>query len=109
MSTNSIVLTVVAALVALTLVGVVMGFKRKFRAERHLLGGASLRQEIDEDARLGRLNDEMTDELTAKAQAAQIDSGIAAFRSRGRRGESADSREAADMRQQLKDHGTRAD
>ncbi len=102
MNTNSIVLIVVAILVALTLAGVVVGFKFKFRAERRMLGGASMRREIAEDARLGQLPDEMAAEPTVEAQAAQIDSGIAAFRNRGRRRESADSRDTADMRAQLK-------
>ncbi len=91
MNTNSIVMVVAAVLVALILAGVVAGFKRKFRAEQRLLGGASMCREISEGG-----------ELAAKAQAAQVDSGIAAFRNRGRRRDSADIRETADIRAQLK-------
>ncbi|MBJ7339314.1 hypothetical protein [Mycolicibacterium sp.] len=107
--TNSIVLSVVAVFVALTLVGVVVFFKRKFRAEQRLLGGPSLRREIAEDALFDQLDGEMTDPTEAKTQAAHLDSEIAAFRSRGRRAQSADSRETADMREQLKDHGSLTD
>ncbi len=102
MTTNSIVLIVVAILVALALAGVVAGFKRKFRAERHLLGGASILDEIAEDALVVQHRDEMAAELTAKTQATQVDSGIAAFRNRSRSSESADTRDTAAMRAQLK-------
>jgi hypothetical protein len=109
MMSNTVVLIIVAVAVALVLVGVVAGFRYKFRPERRLLGGASILDEAAEDARLVERQDHLGEELATKAQAAQIDSGIEAFRSRGRRRESADSREAADMRAQLKDHGSPTD
>ena len=53
MNTNSIVMIVVALFVALTLAAVVFGFSRKFRAERRLLGGASILEEVAADVQHG--------------------------------------------------------
>lgn len=108
MTTNTVVLIIVAAAVALVLVGVVVGFGYKLRAERRLLGGTSLLHEMAEDARLAQLEDDV-DDVTTNAQASQLDSEIKAFRTRGRRRESADSRQTADMRAQLKDRSSRTD
>ncbi|WP_284228911.1 hypothetical protein [Mycobacterium antarcticum] len=96
-------LIVVAVLVALALAGVVVGFKRKFRAERRLLGGATILDEIAEDALFAQHREEAAAEGTTKSQAAQLDSGIEAFRTRTRPHESPDVKDAADMREQLKD------
>ena len=101
MTTNTVVLIIVAVVVALILAGVVAGFRYKLRSERRLLGGTSILDEVVEDARVAQ--------LTTDAQAAQVDSGIEAFRNRGRRSESADSRQTADIRAQLKDQGSRTD
>jgi hypothetical protein len=95
MTTNTVVLIIVAVAVALIVVGVITWFGVKFRAERRMLGGNGILDEVAEDARLEA-------ELVSKAQAAQVDSEIKAFRSRGRRKESADARQTADMRAQLK-------
>ena len=51
MTTNAVVLSIVALVVALVLVGVVAGSRYKLRAERRLLGGTSLLDEVVEDAR----------------------------------------------------------
>ena len=102
MNTNTIVLIVVTILVAFALAGVVVVFTRKFRAERRLLGGAGILDEMAEDARMVARHD-AAEQIESDAQAAQVDTDIQAFRNRGRRAESADSREAADMRAQLRD------
>lgn len=47
---NSIVLIVVAILVALALAGLVAIFSRKFRTDRRLLGGATVLGEMAADA-----------------------------------------------------------
>jgi hypothetical protein len=94
-TTNTVVLIIVAVVVALVLAGVVVVVGYKLRGERRLLGGAGVLDEMAMDARAAQ--------LVAKDQAAQVGSEIAAFRKRGRKRESTDSREAADMRAQLKD------
>jgi hypothetical protein len=109
MNTNTVVLVVVAILVALALAGIVAAVGFKLRADRRLLGGAGILDEMAEDALLVEQQDHLADELATNARAAEVDSGIEAFRTRGRRRESADSREAADMRAQLKDHGSPPD
>jgi hypothetical protein len=101
-TTNTVVLIIVALVVALVLAGVVMIFGYKLRAERRLLGGGGVLDEMTADALA-------SDVLNTKAHVAHVDSEIAAFRDRGRKQESADSRDTADMRAQLKDHGTLAD
>ena len=108
-NTNTVVLVVVAILVALALAGIVAAVGYKLRTDRRLLGSAGILDEMAEDARLVEQQDHLADDLATKAQAAQLDSGIEAFRTRGRRRESADSRDAADMRAQLKDHGSPTD
>jgi hypothetical protein len=55
-----------------------------------------------EDARLVARRD-AAEQIESDAQAAQVDSDIEAFRNRGRRAESSDSRDTADMRAQLRD------
>lgn len=52
MTTNAVVLSIVALVVALVMVGVVAGFRYKLRAERRLLGGTSILDEVVEDARV---------------------------------------------------------
>jgi hypothetical protein len=108
-NTNTIVLIVVTILVALALAGVVAGFTRKFRAERRLLGGSGILDELAEDARLVAQQDDIAQQVASEAQAVQVDSDIKAFRNRGRRAESTDSRDAADMRAQLRDEGGHSD
>lgn len=51
MTTNSIVLIVVAILVTLALAGMVAIFSRKFRSDRRLLGRSSIADEMAEDAK----------------------------------------------------------
>ncbi|BBZ26676.1 hypothetical protein MMAD_09710 [Mycolicibacterium madagascariense] len=97
MSTNTVVLIVVAIVVALILVGIVTWFGIKFRADRRMLGGNGILDEAEEDARLE------AEVLSRRAQAANVDNGIKAFRTRSRRTQSPDARQAADMRAQLKD------
>ncbi|MEU0499019.1 hypothetical protein [Mycobacterium sp. NPDC006124] len=58
MTTNSIVLIVVAVLVALALAGMVAIFSRKFRGDRRLLGRASVVDELAADARAVQQRDE---------------------------------------------------
>jgi hypothetical protein len=58
-NTNSIVLIVVAILVALVLAAAVAIFKRKFRAERRLLGGTSILGEMAADAKLVQRQDDV--------------------------------------------------
>lgn len=96
MSTNTVVLIVVAVAVVLVFIAVIAWFGVKFRAERRILGGNGILDEVAADARLEA-------ELAAKLKALQVNSEIKAFRTRGRRKESADSRQAADMRAQLND------
>jgi hypothetical protein len=96
MTTNTIVLIVVAVLVALVLAGIAAAFTYKFRADRRVLQGAGI---------LDEAQDAIADELRAKSHVARVDKGIKAFRDRGRRRESADARATADLREQLKDHG----
>ena len=96
MTTNTIVLIVVAVLVALVLAGVAAAFIYKFRADRRVLQGAGI---------LDEAQNAIADELRAKTQVAPVGKGIKAFRERGRRGKSADARATADLREQLKDHG----
>jgi hypothetical protein len=102
-NTNTIVLIVVTILVAFALAGVVAVFTRTFRAERRLLGVAGILDEMAEDAPLMAHHDDIAQRVASDAQAAQVDSDIQAFRNRGRRAESADSRDTADMRAQLRD------
>ena len=59
MNTNSIVLIVIAVVVALVLAGVVVFFSRKFRAERRLLGGATLLGEMAAGADLVQREDDL--------------------------------------------------
>jgi hypothetical protein len=106
-NTNTIVLIVVTILVALALAGVVAGFTRKFRAERRLLGDVGILDEMVEDAHLVAHYD--AQQVDEDARAGRVDDDIEAFRNRGRRSESADSREAADMRAQLRDGGGHPD
>lgn len=94
MITNTVVLIIVAVLVALVLASVVVGFGYKLRAERRILGGAGILDEITEDARAAQ--------VATEGRSAHVDSEIEAFRNQGRREESADSRQTADMRAQLK-------
>ena len=96
MQTNTVVMIIVAVVVALVLVAVVVTVRYKLRAERRLLGGVGVLDEMADDARAAQ--------QVATRQSLQVDDGIAAFRSRGRKQESADSRDTADMRAQLKDH-----
>lgn len=107
MNTNSIVLIVVAVLVALALVGAVAGFAHKFRAERHLLGGAGILDELAADARVAAYHD--NNERTSKERTVRVDNDIRAFRNRGRRRESADSRTTADIRAQLREQSSPTD
>lgn len=102
MNTNTIVLIVVTILVALALAGVVAGFTRKFRAERRLLGGAGILGEMAEDARLVARRD-AAEQIEQDAQAAQVDTDVAAFRDPGEHTKSADSKDTADMRAQLRE------
>jgi hypothetical protein len=102
---NTVVLVVVAVLAAVALAGVVVAVGYRLRADRRLLGGTGILDEVAEDARLVQQQDHLADELASKARAAEVDGNIDAFRKRGRRNESADARETADMRAQLKDHG----
>lgn len=95
MTTNTVVLIIVAVIVALVLASVVAIFRYKLRAENRLLGDTSILDEMADDARAVQ--------ITTKDQAAQFDSEIEAFRTRERRKESSDSRDTADMRAQLKD------
>ncbi len=107
MNTNTIVLIVVTILVALALAGVVAGFTRKFRAERRLLGDVGIIDEMVEDANLAAQYD--AQQVDEQARVVRVDDDIKAFRKRGRRAESADSRDAADMRAQLRDDGGHSD
>ncbi|KAA0098957.1 hypothetical protein CIW49_13890 [Mycolicibacterium sp. P1-18] len=59
MTTNSIVLIVVAILVALALAGVVAIFSRKFRSDRRLLGGATVLGEMAADAAVIQHRDDL--------------------------------------------------
>ena len=59
MTTNSIVLIVVAILVALALAGVVAIFSRKFRSDRRLLGGATVLGEMAADAAVTQHRDDL--------------------------------------------------
>ena len=59
MTTNSIVLIVVAILVALALAGLVAIFSRKFRTDRRLLGEASVVGEMAEEAKIVQHRDEV--------------------------------------------------
>jgi hypothetical protein len=93
MTTNTIVLIVVAVLVALILAGVAVGFTYKFRADRRALQGAGLLDEVQ---------NAITDELSAYGRHVRIDKGIKAFRTRST---SPDARTTADMRDQLRGHG----
>jgi len=106
-NTNTIVLIVVTILVALALAGVVAGFTRKFRAERRLLGDVGIIDEMVEDANLAAHYD--AQQVDEQARAVRVDDDIKAFRNRGRRAESTDSRDAADMRAQLRDEGGHSD
>ncbi|MCV7132393.1 hypothetical protein H7J06_05290 [Mycobacterium hodleri] len=56
---NSIVLIVVAVLVALALAGLVAIFSRKFRADRRLLGGATVLGEMAADAAVVQHRDDL--------------------------------------------------
>lgn len=96
MTTNTVVLIIVAIVVALVLVAVVVIVRYKLRAECRLLGDVGVLDEMADDARAAQ--------RVANRQALHVDDGIAAFRNRGRKQESADSRDTADMRAQLKDH-----
>lgn len=58
MTTNSIVLIVVAILVALALAGLVAIFFRKFRGDRRLLGSSSIIDEMAADAKAVQRRDE---------------------------------------------------
>jgi len=58
-TTNSIVLIVVAILVALALAGLVAIFSRKFRADRRLLGDATVVGEMAEEAKIVQHRDEV--------------------------------------------------
>ena len=64
MNTNSIVLIVVAILVALVLACAVAIFSRKSRAERRLLGGASILGEMAEGAKLVQHQDDVRARFT---------------------------------------------
>ena len=59
MTTNSIVLIVVAVLVMLALAGVVAIFSRKFRTDRRLLGEASVVGEMAEEAKMVQHRDDV--------------------------------------------------
>jgi flagellar basal body-associated protein FliL len=58
-TTTSIVLIVVAILVALALAGVVAIFSRKFRSDRRLLGGATVLGEMAADAAVNQHRDDV--------------------------------------------------
>jgi ABC-type phosphate transport system permease subunit len=58
-TTNSIVLIVVAILVALALAGMVAIFSRKFRTDRRLLGGATVVGEMAADAAVAQHRDDV--------------------------------------------------
>lgn len=58
MTTNSIVLIVVAILVVLALAGLVAIFSRKFRTDRRLLGGATVLGEMAAEAKVVQHRDE---------------------------------------------------
>jgi cytochrome c-type biogenesis protein CcmH/NrfG len=73
MTTNTVVLIIVAILVALALAGIVAVFKYEFRAEWRYFGRVHILDELAEDARLARRQDEIANELTTKAQAAQLE------------------------------------
>ncbi|MCV7421348.1 hypothetical protein H7K45_12420 [Mycobacterium yunnanensis] len=62
MTTNSIVLIVVAILVALALAAMVAIFSRKFRGDRRLLGGATVLGELAADAAVLEHRDELRTE-----------------------------------------------
>jgi hypothetical protein len=85
MTTNTVVLIVVAILVALALAGMVAAVKYEFRAEWRYFGRVHILDEVAEDARLARQQNAIADELTAKAQATRVDRETRAFRNRGRR------------------------
>ena len=59
MTTNSIVLIVVAVFVALALAGVVAIFSRKFRSDRRLLGGATVLGEMAAEAAVVQHRDDV--------------------------------------------------
>ena len=59
MTTNSIVLIVVAVLVSLALAGMVAIFSRKFRSDRRLLGGATVLGEMAADAAVVQHRDDL--------------------------------------------------
>lgn len=59
MTTNSIVLIVVAILVVLALAGVVAIFARKFRTDRRLLGGATVLGEMAAEAKVVQHRDDV--------------------------------------------------
>ena len=59
MNTNTIVLIVIAIVVSLVLAGGVVFFSRKFRAERRLLGGATLLSEMAAGADLVQHEDDL--------------------------------------------------
>ncbi|WP_156720816.1 hypothetical protein [Mycobacterium sp. Root135] len=59
MTTNSIVLIVVAVFVTLALAGVVAIFSRKFRSDRRLLGGATVLGEMAAEAAVVQHRDDV--------------------------------------------------
>ena len=59
MTTNSIVLIVVAILVVLALAGVVAIFSRKFRSDRRLLGDATVVGEMAAEAKVVQHRDDV--------------------------------------------------
>jgi len=59
MTTNSIVLIVVAILVAFALAGMVAIFSRKFRTDRRLLGRATIAGEMAAEAKVVQHSDDV--------------------------------------------------
>jgi hypothetical protein len=83
--TNTIVLVAVVAAVALIAVGLCVAVTYRFRADKRQLAGGSILDQAMQDAQ----------EDAAVAQAARVEVGIEAFRTR-RRGEQAAARDESE-------------
>lgn len=94
---------------ALALVGMVAGVRYKCRGDRRKLGSHGMLAEAEDDALLVAHHEQLKVELAAKAQAAQVDSDIEAFRERGKRKDSAArASETAHLRELLSDRSERS-
>lgn len=110
MVTNTIVLIVVAAVVALLLTGMLAAVMYKTRTRQRLVEGETIRDQAEENVRHVRHQEAVADECAAEAHAAQVEVDIkTAGARRLHRQASARRSEAVTSRLQLNKVSNRVD